>query len=97
MSELAILGGQPVRTRPFPAHNLIGREEKQAVMAVLDSGVLSKYLGAWHEDFNGGPQVRKFEAAWAEFHGAKHAISVNSNTSGLLAAVGAAGIRRAMK
>jgi dTDP-4-amino-4,6-dideoxygalactose transaminase len=92
MSELAILGGQPVRTQPFPAHNTIGREEKEAVMAVMDTGILSKYLGAWHADFYGGPKVREFEAAWAKYHSAKHAITVNSNTSGLLAAVGAAGI-----
>ena len=92
MSSLALFGGTPVRTRPFPAHNPIGEEEKNAVLAVLDSGVLSRFIGVWHRDFFGGDRVQAFERAWAEFVGARHAVSVNSNTSGLFAAVGAAGV-----
>lgn len=89
---LAIHGGAPVRTRLFPAHKTIGQEEIAAVTAVLESGVLSKFLGAWHADFAGGPQVRAAEEEWAAYFGAKHAISVNSNTSGLITAVAAIGI-----
>lgn len=92
MPTLALLGGKPVRTKPFPAHNPIGEEEKKAVCEVLDSGVLSRFLGAWHKDFYGGERVQEFERAWAAFVGAKHAVSVNSNTSGLFAAIGAAGV-----
>jgi perosamine synthetase len=91
-SSLALLGGSPVRTRPFPAHNPIGEEEKKAALEVLESGVLSRFLGAWHPDFYGGSRVRAFEEAWADFVGARHAVAVNSNTSGLVAAVGAAGV-----
>jgi len=90
--KLAINGGRPVRTKPFPAHNNIGEEEKQAVARVLDSGVLSKYLGCWHQDFYGGPEVRAFEEEWAAYFGSKHAIAVNSCTSGLYCAVGAIGV-----
>lgn len=90
---LAINGGKPVRTALFPAHKTIGQEEIAAVTQVLESGVLSKFLGAWHPDFNGGPQVRAAEEEWAARFGAKHAISVNSNTSGLIAAIGAIGIQ----
>ena len=93
MSEtLAIHGGPKVRTRPFPAPDQIGEEEKRAVLEVMDSGVLSKYLGAWHADFLGGPRVRAFETAWAADVGAKHAVAMNSAASGLFAAVGAAGV-----
>ena len=92
MSELAVHGGTPVRTRPFPAQNTIGDEEKRAVMEVLDSGVLSQFLGEWSEDFLGGPRVRAAEAAFAERLGSSHAISVNSATTGLHAAVAAAGV-----
>jgi perosamine synthetase len=92
VSTLAIKGGTPVRTRPFPAHNFIGEEEKREVLQVLESGVLSKFIGAWHEDFHGGPKVRALEQAWAQFFGARFAVSLNSNTSGLVAAIGAAGI-----
>lgn len=92
MSTLAILGGSPVREKLFPAYRPIGEEERKAVDEVMQSGVLSRFLGAWHGDFYGGPQVRAFEHEWAEAFHAKHAVSVNSATSGLYAAVGAAGV-----
>ena len=92
MSVLALNGGTPVRTAPFPRYNTIGAEEKQAAMEVLDSGVLSQYLGTWSPDFYGGPRVRKLEREWADYFGVKHAVSVNSATSALYAAVGAAGV-----
>lgn len=92
MSILALFGGTPVRSEPFPAYRVIGDEEKAAVAEVMDSGILSRYLGTWHADFYGGPKVQAFEAAWAEKFEARFAISVNSATSGLYAAVGAAGV-----
>ncbi|HXB41274.1 MAG TPA: DegT/DnrJ/EryC1/StrS family aminotransferase [Bacteroidia bacterium] len=93
MSKLAINGGTPLRTRLFPAYNTIGEEEKKAVMAVLESGNLSQYLGVWASDFTGGPRVRKFEENWAASVNVKYAISINSNTSGLFTAMGAIGIQ----
>ena len=90
--ELAIQGGKPVRTNPFPAQRSIGDEEKEAVNRVLDSGVLSQYLGCWHNDFYGGDEVRNLEKEWSQYFGAKHAIAVNSCTSGLYCAVGAIGV-----
>lgn len=93
MSQLALLGGEPVRKKLFAAYNTIGAEEIAAVTRVMETGVLSQYLGAWHEDFYGGPVVREFEAQWAASCNARFAVSVNSNTSGLIAAVGAADIQ----
>jgi dTDP-4-amino-4,6-dideoxygalactose transaminase len=90
--KLAIHGGQPVRTVPFPCHRTIGDEERAAVDAVLAGGVLSKFLGCRHEDFLGGPEVRRLEEEWARHFGARHAVAVNSCTSGLICALGAAGI-----
>jgi perosamine synthetase len=92
MSKLALLGGQPVRTGPFPAYRTIGEEEKNAVIAVLERGVLSQFLGTWSPDFFGGPEVQALEREWAAHFGVKHAVAMNSATSGLYAAVGAAGI-----
>ncbi|HTH16554.1 MAG TPA: DegT/DnrJ/EryC1/StrS family aminotransferase [Magnetospirillum sp.] len=92
MSQLALLGGNPLRSRPFPAYRTMGKEEEAAATRVIKSGVLSRFLGVWHPDFFGGPEVQAFEAEWAQSHQAKHAISVNSNTSGLFAAIGAAGV-----
>ncbi|MGV8124340.1 MAG: DegT/DnrJ/EryC1/StrS family aminotransferase [Candidatus Xenobiia bacterium LiM19] len=92
MPKLAILGGNRIRTNVFPIYNTIGKEEKDLVNKVLDSGTLSKFLGCWHENFNGGPEIQAFEKEWAEYFGTKFAIAVNSATSGLYCAIGAAGI-----
>ncbi|MDR5586526.1 MULTISPECIES: DegT/DnrJ/EryC1/StrS family aminotransferase [Clostridium] len=92
MSILAINGGKKVRERLFPAYNPIGKEEKEAVEKVLNKGKLSRFLGTWHEDFYGGEEVKALEKEWAEKFGVKYAISVNSATSALYCAVGAAGI-----
>ena len=89
MSKLAINGGQKIRTKNFPAYKVFNSEELEATKKVIESGVLSKFLGAWHEDFYGGPEVKALEEKWARFFGVKHAISVNSATSGLYCAVGA--------
>ncbi len=91
-NTLALLDGVPLITKQFQSYNPIGIEEVVAAKDVIESGVLSQYLGAWHSDFFGGPKVKEFEKDCAKFFGVKHAITVNSWTSGLVAAVGALGI-----
>jgi perosamine synthetase len=94
MSEkLAVLGGPATITEPLKHYNPIGAEEVQAAKEVIESGVLSQFIGAHHPDFLGGPKVKQFEAQCASYFGAKHAVTVNSWTSGLIAAVGAIGIQ----
>ncbi|MBV9988010.1 MAG: DegT/DnrJ/EryC1/StrS family aminotransferase [Chitinophagaceae bacterium] len=88
----AILGGPQVRTAPFPKRRTMGEEEKQAVNKVMDSDVLSAFFGSPGELFLGGPKVKEFENNWARQYGFKHAISVNSWTSGLMIALGSAGV-----
>jgi dTDP-4-amino-4,6-dideoxygalactose transaminase len=90
--KLALLGGPKAITKTFNRYNPIGQEEVQAAKEVIESGVLSQFIGAWHEDFFGGPKVKEFERQCADYFGVKHAITVNSWTSGLIAAVGAIGI-----
>lgn len=92
MLKLALLGGNPVREKPFPIYYSTGEEEKKAVLEVLDTKVLSKFLGEWSPDFYGGPKVQQLERNWERYFKIKHAISVNSATSGLYAAIGAAGV-----
>jgi dTDP-4-amino-4,6-dideoxygalactose transaminase len=91
-NKLAIHGGSKTIDYSFARHNPLGQEEREAVNAVMDSGVLSQFLGEWHDDFYGGSRVREFEKEAALHFNVKHAISVNSLTSGLIAAVGALGI-----
>jgi perosamine synthetase len=88
----AILGGERTRTKPFPRRITMGSEEKSAVMEVLDSDVLSAFFGSPGELFLGGPKIKEFEAQWASQYGFKHAISVNSWTSGLMIALGSVGV-----
>jgi dTDP-4-amino-4,6-dideoxygalactose transaminase len=64
----------------------IGKEEIDAVVKVLRSGILTHGLGA-------GPMVTKFEKEFAEFVGAKHAIAVNTGTAALHLALAAADIQ----
>ena len=78
--------------KSYTRYNPIGREEKVAAMRVLDSGCLSSFIGAWGDDFHGGQEVTQFESELAINFDAKHAITFNSLTSGLIAAVGAIGI-----
>ena len=92
MSELAILGGEPVRKAPFPNRKSMGKEEAAAATRVIESDVLSGFVGAAGKFFNGGVEVKEFEALWAKEYGFKHAISTNSWTTGLQVAVGAVGI-----
>lgn len=70
-------------TKFLPFHLAdIGEEEIIAVTETLRSGWLTS-----------GPRVREFEAAFAEYIGAKHAVAVNSATAALHLALEAAGVR----
>ena len=91
-NKLAIHGGKKIIEKSFEKYNSIGMEEVNAAKQVLESGVLSQYLGCWDDDFFGGPKVQEFERECEAYFDVKHAITVNSWTSGLVAAVGAIGI-----
>jgi perosamine synthetase len=56
---------------------LLGKEEKEAVMAVLDSGLLT------NASYEGGRFVKEFEEKLKAKVGTKHAIAVNSGTAAL--------------
>jgi len=83
-TDLAIHGGSPVvpveLKRRWPE---ILPEDKAAVMAVLDRGILSGVYA---------PESTALEAEWAEYVGSKHALSFNSGTAALHAALAAAEI-----
>lgn len=92
MERLAVHGGPAVRATPLPGPPRVGAAEARAVADVMASGVLSQFIGAWHEDFGGGPRVRGLERAWAERFEVGHAVAMNSATSALIAAVAAAAV-----
>lgn len=90
---LANNGGAPIRIRSWSDNFTTGSEEKEAALRVLDSGYLSLFEGSHTPDhpfsFHGGPEVQLLEREWCEFYGCGHAVSMNSATSGLYAAIGA--------
>ena len=63
------------------AKPVMGDEEKQAVMKVLESGIIAQ-----------GPVVKEFENAFAEMSGVKHAIATSNGTTALHVALLANGI-----
>lgn len=91
-NTLALLGGQRAVTEDFPIYNAMGEEEAEVAAAVIRSGELSGFLAGWGDKFEGGKNVKLFEEEWANYFNVKHAITVNSWTSGLVAMVGAIGI-----
>lgn len=80
---LALLGGKPIRTRPFPSWPIFGKEEEKRLLRVLRSGK----WGRLH-----GEEVATFERRFADMHGCKHAIAVVNGTVSLRIALLAAGI-----
>jgi dTDP-4-amino-4,6-dideoxygalactose transaminase len=90
--RLALLGGTPAIPRPLELFRSMSEDEVTAAARVIRSGVLSAYIGAPGDGFLGGSEVRAFERKAAEYFGVRHAITVNSWTSGLVCAVGAIGI-----
>ena len=87
----ALLGGKPVLKHPLPPPYLIGREEIAAALSVLKVGPLSDFIGA-PGYFFGGKRVRSLEKAFMRKFNVKHAVSFNSATTALHAAIAALGI-----
>ncbi len=79
-------------TRDFETFNTIGNQELEFITEVLNSSQLSNFYGEWSPQFYGGKFVVKLEEMAKEYFGVKHAVTFNSWTSGLVAAVGAIGV-----
>lgn len=76
--------------RPYRS---LGVAEARAVAEVMRSGVISGFYGSPGPDFLGGPKIKEFERAWRKRFRVPYAVSMNSATSGLMAALGAVGVR----
>ena len=65
---------------------IIGKEEIDAAVEVLKSGILTEKSGM-------GPKVLEFEKDFAHYVGAKHAVAFNTGTAALHSAVLIAGVK----
>lgn len=84
MSEqLAIDGGQPTRTEPFPSWPVFDDREEKALLEVLHSA-------RWGI---GGSKGEAFARKFAEFQGARFGIPVPNGTSALELSLRALGVR----
>jgi len=92
VGKLALLGGKPIKKKPFGEYNSIGKEEVRAVEQVLKRGIFSDFHGTYGERFFGGHYVREFQDKFAKYLGVKHVVGFNSATTALQAAVAACGI-----
>jgi perosamine synthetase len=97
MSELALLGGPPVRKNPFPPYPILSNEERDAVLEVLREGRLSTFIASPGEHFLGGWRIKRFEEEFAAYHGVEYAIAFNSCTAALHAAVVGVGVQPGME
>lgn len=70
-SKLALFGGPPIRTKPFPSWPVFGQTEEQRLLRVLRSGK----WGRLH-----GPEVATFEERFARAHGCRHGIAMVNGT-----------------
>lgn len=113
MTELAILGGTPVRKTPFSSSVVVDEQEWQCIKEVFEKKEFSRFMGSPTKDidkllvmtsveaeaylgqyftFLGGDMIRKFEAEFSRMFQTPYAMTINSATSGLSAALGAANI-----
>ena len=82
--KLALLGGTPIRTRPFTTWPLFGKAEEKRLLRTLRSRKWGRL---------NGPEVAEFENRFAAMHGCKHGIAVVNGTVSLRIALQAADIR----
>jgi len=80
--KLAILGGQPVRTKAFPGWPIWDENaDEELVLSVLRSGVWSR-----------AKVVAEFEKKYAELMGAKRCLATTNGTNALLTSLHVLGV-----
>ena len=84
MSELALLGGEPTRIKPFPRWPFFGDEEERELLDALRSGNWSV----------GGAKLAAFEREFASFQHARYGLACTSGSTALLIALKALGVKR---
>jgi dTDP-4-amino-4,6-dideoxygalactose transaminase len=84
--QLAINGGAPVRSRPFPSWPVHDEREVQAVKEVVESG-------NWGGFPSPNVKASEFAQAFASYHTARYGICTSNGTTALEVALKAAGVK----
>lgn len=98
MEPLAIKGGAPVRTAPWPSWPVFDQREEEALLKVFRSG------NWWRHSYGQGVElaedeaeplsaVARFQRDFAHYHGCKYGICAANGTVTMEIALRAAGIR----
>jgi dTDP-4-amino-4,6-dideoxygalactose transaminase len=82
--NLALLGGRPIRTRPFTSWPIFGKTEEAHLLRALRSGCWGRLEG---------DEVAQFEERFATMHDCQHGIAVVNGTVSLRLGLMAAGLR----
>lgn len=82
-AKLAVDGGTPVRTGPWPARALITEEERAAALAVFDEAIAAGNAFGYN-----GKYEQQYEKDFADFMGGGYADAVNSGTNAVFCALG---------
>jgi len=83
MSDLALFGGSPIRTKPFPEWPKSNKAIQEKLLDTLEN----EQWGV------GSNTIDEFNASFASYHQAKHCIAIHSGTSALWVALKAAGVQ----
>jgi dTDP-4-amino-4,6-dideoxygalactose transaminase len=79
-----MLGGTPIRSRPFPSWPIFDESDEQRVLSAVRSGKWGRL---------DGEEVTQFEKQFAQMHGCKHGIAMVNGTVSLRLALLAAGLQ----
>lgn len=80
VEKLALLGGRPVRTEPFPSWPKISDQDEKAWKEVLEKGLWCRLDGSY---------AKRFEETWARVLGARYCVATASGTTALLTSLNA--------
>ena len=96
MSQLAINGGRPLRTAPYPRWPIVDDRDEELVMKVVRSGNWWMYSYG-SDEFTGAVEgtsrVEQAEQAFADMHHARHAYATTSGSASLEIACRAIGLK----
>lgn len=81
--QLAMLGGQPVKTSPYGTGRRFGLEEVHELVEALEQNTLFYFAGT---------KVKKFLARFNEIYGVPYSVATSSGTAAIHVALGVAGV-----